>query len=387
MHTRNTARSCRTLSLLTLALLASPWALADESAAWYLGASAGPTQATIDDARIQQNLAAQGFTNASISDHNRDTGYKVFGGYRFNPHWALEASYFDLGQYRFDASTTPAGTLSGAVRLRGLALDAVLTAPLTDKFSVFGKLGAHTTEASDNFAGSGAVSVANTSPSKTELNAKIGIGMQYAFTDALAVRAELERYRVNDAVGSRGDVDHLSVGLVYTWGHPRKPAPIAAPEPVRVVEAPQLVVVAVPPHEPAPVAKAVPIVPTKVTLLADSLFAFDKSALSADGKQQIDAFASQLQTLDYEILTVTGHTDRIGELVYNMKLSERRAQVVSSYLIQTAGIPEGKVLSRGQAGANAVTKPGECVGNKPTKALIACLQPDRRVDLEVIGTR
>jgi OOP family OmpA-OmpF porin len=45
------------------------------------------------------------------------------------------------------------------------------------------------------------------------------------------------------------------------------------------------------------------------------------------------------------------------------------------------------VLARGQNGANPVTKPGDCVGTKPTKVLIACLQPDRRVDLEVNGTR
>jgi OOP family OmpA-OmpF porin len=34
-----------------------------------------------------------------------------------------------------------------------------------------------------------------------------------------------------------------------------------------------------------------------------------------------------------------------------------------------------------------MTKPGDCVGTKPTKALIACLQPDRRVDVEMIGVR
>jgi OOP family OmpA-OmpF porin len=122
-------------------------------------------------------------------------------------------------------------------------------------------------------------------------------------------------------------------------------------------------------------------------LAANTLFAFGKATLSSDGQHQLDQYAASLQGQDYDILTVTGHTDRIGALVYNMKLSERRAQAVSSYLIQQAGIPESKVLSRGQAGANAVTKPGECVGNKATRALIACLQPDRRVDLEVIGTR
>jgi OOP family OmpA-OmpF porin len=109
--------------------------------------------------------------------------------------------------------------------------------------------------------------------------------------------------------------------------------------------------------------------------------------VSPDGKQQLDKFAENLKTLNYEFVTVTGHTDRIGEHRYNMKLSTRRADVVAAYLIQVGGIPESKVLARGQNGSDPVTKPDDCIGTKATKALIACLQPDRRVDLDVTGTR
>jgi OOP family OmpA-OmpF porin len=116
------------------------------------------------------------------------------------------------------------------------------------------------------------------------------------------------------------------------------------------------------------------------------LFGFDKSTISADGRQQLDAFATQLKTLHYEFVTVTGHTDRLGNHVYNVRLSERRAQVVGAYLSEVAGISADKLLVRGQNGANPVTQPGACAGTKATKALIACLQPDRRVDLEVTGT-
>jgi len=42
---------------------------------------------------------------------------------------------------------------------------------------------------------------------------------------------------------------------------------------------------------------------------------------------------------------------------------------------------------QGRHGADPVTKPGECVGTKVTQALITCLQPDRRVDIEVTGQR
>lgn len=310
-------------SLLALALLGGSAALADTDTLWYMGASTGPTRARIDDARILQSLGSSGLSNATLVDQDRDHGAKVFGGYQFNRFVALEGSYFDLGTFGFAASTTPAGTLGGEIRLRGIGLDAVLSAPLTDKFSVFAKVGANYAEARDRFSASGAVTTPASAADKTELNPKIGIGMQYALTDALSLRAELERYRINDAVGSRGDVDHLSVGLVYSWGQARPPVQVAvvqAAPPAPVVEVlPVVVVVAeAPPAPPKPVPPppapkaAVVVVPTKVTLSADSLFAFDKSTVSADGKQQLDNFAAKLKTLNYEFVTVTGHTDRLG---------------------------------------------------------------------------
>lgn len=73
------------LSLLTLALFASPMALA-QGTGWYGAASAGRTGAEIDDARITSGLLVQGFTTSSIEDRDRSNGFKLNGGYQFNPH-------------------------------------------------------------------------------------------------------------------------------------------------------------------------------------------------------------------------------------------------------------------------------------------------------------
>ena len=86
-------------------------------------------------------------------------------------------------------------------------------------------------------------------------------------------------------------------------------------------------------------------------------------------------------------ITVTGYTDRIGSHEYNLKLSARRAETVKSYLVEIAGIPADKVTAQGADGSDPVTKPDECPGQKRTPQLIACLQPDRRVDVEVVGSR
>jgi OOP family OmpA-OmpF porin len=376
------ARNCGKLTLLALAISVGSLAMADD-AGWYVGANVGASRATIDDARITSGLLGSGLTAASIADDNRSNGYKLFGGYRLNRNIAVEGGYFDLGDFGFKATTVPAGTLNGNIKFRGLNLDLVGTLPITEKFSVFGRIGANYAQARDSFSATGMVNVLNSNPSKRETNLKVGLGVEYAFNDALSMRGELERYRINDAVGNKGDIDLLSVGLVYRFGA-KAPTPVAraaAPEPVYVAP-PEPVAVLAPPPPPPP-----PVLLSKVTFSADSLFAFDKAILKPGGQQELDQFAAKLSGTNFDVITVTGHTDRIGSHAYNQKLSERRAETVKGYLVGHAGIAPDKIAAKGVDGSDPVTKPDECLGKKVSKALIACLQPDRRVDVEVTGTR
>lgn len=372
-----------TLSLVALAIMASPFAMADESAGWYAGANVGRSRATIDDASITSNLLGNGFSGVSIANDDRDTGYKLYGGYQFNQYFALEGGYFDLGQFGFSATTVPAGTLNGTIRLKGLNLDAVGTLPLSEKFSAFGRIGVNHARATDSFIGTGAVNVLNPNPSQRATNLKVGLGLQYAFTPALSLRAELERYRIDDAVGNKGDIDQVSVGLVYRFGG-KTPMPVPrAPVPRPVAQAPMAPVIVAPPPPPPPP----PPAPIKVTFSTDSLFDFDQAIVKPMGQQAIDKFTADLRGIDYDVITVTGHTDRIGAHAYNLKLSTRRAEAVKTYLVESAGIAAAKISATGVDGADPVTKPGDCVGNKATPKLIACLQADRRVEIEVTGTR
>ena len=377
------ARTSGKLSLIALALIASPFAVADDGG-WYGGINVGQSKANIDNERITSGLLGSGFATTSISDDNRDTGYKLFGGYQFNRNIAMEAGYFELGRFGYTATTLPAGTLNGTIKLRGLNLDLVGTLPITDKFSLLGRVGVNYAEAKDSFYGTGLVNVLNPNPRKSDTSYKAGLGLQYAFNESVSMRLEAERYRINDAVGHRGDVDLVSLGLIYRFGA-KTPAPaprVMAPEPVVAAPEPQPVVVMTPPPPPRPAPA-----PKKVSFSADSLFGFDKSTVTPAGNQSLDKFAADLKGTSYEVITVTGHTDRIGSHAYNMKLSERRAAAVKLYLVESAGIPAGKIAAKGVNGSDPVTKPGECKGTKANKQLIACLQPDRRVDVEVDGTR
>jgi OmpA-OmpF porin, OOP family len=157
-----------------------------------------------------------------------------------------------------------------------------------------------------------------------------------------------------------------------------EPAPAAAPAPAPA-----------PKPEPAPLApptEAPPAVllPQKISFSADALFDFDKAILKPDAKSMLDELASTLRGAEYDVILAVGHADRIGNEQYNQKLSLRRANAVKQYLV-SKGIADNRIYVEGKGEAEPVTG-AECKALKGTK-LIQCLQPDRRVDVEVTGTK
>ena len=135
---------------------------------------------------------------------------------------------------------------------------------------------------------------------------------------------------------------------------------------------------------PAPVAAPKPA-GEKITIAADALFDFDKATLRPEGKAKLDELAAKSKQIKLEVILVVGHTDRLGSDAYNQKLSEKRAAAVKEYLV-AKGIEANRVYTEGKGEKQPVTG-DKCKGNKPTKELKACLQPDRRADIEIIGTK
>jgi OmpA-OmpF porin, OOP family len=143
---------------------------------------------------------------------------------------------------------------------------------------------------------------------------------------------------------------------------------------------------------PAPLAAApapAPIVIEKVSLATDVLFEFNKAELRPSGTQRLDDLARSAQGANVDKVVLVGHADRIGSEDYNKELSEKRAQAVADYLAQK-GVDRSRVQVEGRGEAQPVTG-NECnkLGKESNKnpKLIACLQPDRRVDAELLGTR
>jgi OOP family OmpA-OmpF porin len=123
------------------------------------------------------------------------------------------------------------------------------------------------------------------------------------------------------------------------------------------------------------------------TFSADALFEFDRYKIGPTGAAHLDTFATELSGLSYESITVTGHADRIGSPTYNQALSLKRADAVKTYLVNKSGIAADKIRIEGRGETQPITQPADCVGSKATKKLVACLQPDRRVVVDVNGTK
>lgn len=380
--------SLRLLAIASASLLATGAALAQADSYSYFGLSAGQSRSNMNTQTTVDQLLGAG-VSTGLKSNLRDTGYKVFGGYQFNPYFGMELGYFDLGHFNFDA-TTAGGTLGGRYKMKGVDFDLVGTMPLSESWGASARMGVQDAQTTANFTPTGSVALTDLNRSKHDVNVKYGVGLQYAFSRSFMVRAELERFRVNDAVGNHAGVNLVSVGLVFPFGRTPLRARQATAAPY---VAPSVAPVAAAVPAPAPVAVlAAPepvavIVPSKrrVSYSVESLFTFDESALRPEGQVALDSFARELSGSSYQVITVEGHTDRLGSDEYNQSLSMRRAEKVKSYLVTSGGLMPDKITVVGMSESQPVTT--DCVGKSATAQLKACLQADRRVEIEVVGTR
>ena len=122
--------------------------------------------------------------------------------------------------------------------------------------------------------------------------------------------------------------------------------------------------------------------PTKTTTVrvsTDVAFAFDSAQLEPRGQEAISGLARSIASGgNVEVITVTGYTDRLGSARYNLGLSRQRARAVADAL-QAAGVKAGHFDVRGAGASSPVVI---CEGAE-SEAVIACLAPNRRVEVRV----
>ena len=148
---------------------------------------------------------------------------------------------------------------------------------------------------------------------------------------------------------------------------------------------PKPVVAPTPP--PAPVAPVAPVAPPvspvgeKVTFAADAFFDFDKATLKPEGKAKLDDLVGKLGAINLEVIIAVGHTDSIGTVAYNQKLSVRRAESVKAYLV-SKGVEANRIYTEGKGESQPIAP--NTINGKDNPAGRA---KNRRVEIEVVGTR
>jgi len=167
------------------------------------------------------------------------------------------------------------------------------------------------------------------------------------------------------------------------------PAPAPAPAPSKPAPAPAAPSAA-PAPAPAPVAQPAPqpAKPKPLRVFTQVLFAFDKSVLAMSAQDTLDreVVVRFGEFSDLRFININGYTDRIGSVQYNQKLSERRAAAVKAYLVrQGADAAKIETTGYGKMYVGSMLPVVSC-DQKDLKALIACLAPNRRAEVEVLGT-
>ncbi|MEJ0085274.1 MAG: OmpA family protein [Pseudomonadota bacterium] len=365
------------LAFAALAMLAGPLAIAAESG-WYIGGNGGRSETDVDEDRIAADLLEQGFTTNFMDDNERDTGFKVFGGYQFNKYWAMESGYYDLGDFGFTSFTAPPGTLHGVLGVRGLNLDAVLSLPFTEKFSAFGRAGVAFSEVEGAFESTGLVTVLEPDSEKRAANYKFGVGLQYDFTRRFGMRLEAERYRIDDSVGNRGDVDLFSAGVLLRFGGASPPPVVQAPLPPPPPEVAKPVVVA-----PAPVPP--PITTERYCSLLEFQFEINQHQVRREEKEKLAVIGKFLVKYPNTQAEIEGHTDSVGTDEKNQILSQRRADAVVAYLEQNFDIRGSRLSAVGYGESRPIADNATEEGKRANRRISAIV--DCATDVEGLSVR
>ena len=345
---------------------------APQANTFYVGAKAG--QASFHDG-IKSNTDATNPRSLNFGNgyHRNSVTYGVFGGYQVlnqdNFGLAVEAGYDDFGRVKFlrNGKTNVKHTNHGAhLGVKGSYNLGGLTSAL-EGLDFYGRAGAALVRSDYKVYNQKGARVHGAGHHSLRVSPVFAAGFEYALPSLpeLALRLEYQwlarvgklrtENRPNSSVDYNPWIGSINAGLSYRFG--QGAAPVVAPE----------------------------VVSKTFNLRSDVTFAFGKANLKPQAKATLDGIYGEIAQINNANVAVAGYTDRIGKDAPNLKLSQRRADSVANYLV-AKGVPAQSISAVGHGKANPVTG-STCDAVKGRKALIACLAPDRRVEIAVNGTK
>ena len=184
-----------------LAVIAFVAALASAPAAAQMGMSSVYVGGSFGQSEVKDGCSG---LPAGVSCDNKDTAWKLFGGFQLTPMFAVELGYADLGEI----SASGLGVTVSA-ETTAWDLSAIAAFPIGDAFSVYGRLGGYRAETE---ARAGALSADDSNTGLT-----FGVGVGFSLSRNLGLRAEWQRYADVGDDDDESDIDVLSVGVLWRF--------------------------------------------------------------------------------------------------------------------------------------------------------------------------
>lgn len=332
---------------------------------FYAGVKAG--QGSFHN-NIKHNAVTQALQANPGHGYRRNTfTYGVFGGYQIlnqdNFGLAAELGYDDFGRVKYREK----GIIRAKHTNHGAHLSLKGSYEVLDGLDVYGKAGVALVRSDYKIykTGSG-TRERDKGRHSLRTSGLFSVGAEYAVLPELAVRLEYQwltrvgKYRTQDKPNSATNynpwIGSINVGISYRFGQGEAPV-VAAPE----------------------------MVSKTFSLNSDVTFAFGKANLKPQAQATLDSIYGEISQVKSAKVAVAGYTDRIGSDAFNVKLSQERADSVANYFV-AKGVAADAISATGYGEANPVTG-ATCDQVKGRKALIACLAPDRRVEIAVNGTK
>lgn len=296
-----------------------------------------------------------------VGYHRNSFTYGVFGGYQIlnqnNLGLAVELGYDDFGR----AKGREKGRTVAKHTNHGTHLSLKGSYEVLEGLDVYGKAGVALVRSDYKFYDNKLID-----SHRARASGLFAVGAEYAVLPELAVRLEYQwltrvgKYRPQDkpntAINYNPWIGSINAGISYRFGQGEAPV-VAAPE----------------------------VVSKTFSLNSDVTFAFGKANLKPQAQATLDSIYGEMSQVKSAKVAIAGYTDRIGSDAFNVKLSQERADSVANYFV-AKGVAADAISATGYGKANPVTG-ATCDQVKGRKALIACLSPDRRVEIAVNGTK
>lgn len=165
---------------------------------------------------FDDTLTADGATGLSSSEKGNGTQWRLQGGYRFNQNLAVELGYIDFGKAKYKADYT-GGSAQGSLKAGGVDVAALVSAPLSDSVSVFGKAGLVAAKVKSSLSASGLAVDGNASANV--VRPLFGVGANYKLTQNVDLRVDFDHVSglgKSDKTGKM-NANMLSLGAVYNF--------------------------------------------------------------------------------------------------------------------------------------------------------------------------